>query len=234
MKNIHILPTKKPIRLFEDDLQLYYSKDKNRIGNIISNKHIYITSDEEIKEGWILVNGFILRQVDYIDGYMVIDITGGKHHNFVCKKIILTTDQDLIKDGVQAIDDEFLELFVKNPSCESVEVENERVVLDDVNYNFDVVEYNYKIIIPKEEAKKGLNPLELFFQSSSDACNLECLEQEELENRFAEWWKNNQLKVYSEEEVEDIMAETWIQCVSNDGNDFKVAKDKILQQFKKK
>jgi hypothetical protein len=38
----------------------------------------------------------------------------------VCK-IILTTDQDLIKDGVQAIDDEFLEWFVKNPSCEEVE-----------------------------------------------------------------------------------------------------------------
>ena len=39
-----------------------------------------------------------------------------------CKKIILTTDQDLIKDGVQAIDDDFLEWFVKNPSCEVVDV----------------------------------------------------------------------------------------------------------------
>jgi hypothetical protein len=38
------------------------------------------------------------------------------------KKIILTTDPDLIKDGVQAIDDEFLEWFVKNNSCEGVEV----------------------------------------------------------------------------------------------------------------
>jgi hypothetical protein len=38
------------------------------------------------------------------------------------KKIILTTDQDLIKDGVQAIDDEFLEWFTNNPSCEEVEV----------------------------------------------------------------------------------------------------------------
>jgi hypothetical protein len=36
------------------------------------------------------------------------------------KKIILTTDQDLIKDGVQAIDDEFLEWFVSNPSCEYI------------------------------------------------------------------------------------------------------------------
>jgi len=51
-----------------------------------------------------------------------------------------------------------------------------------------------------------LNPLELFFQSSSDACNLECSEQEELENRFAEWWKNNQQKVYSEEDLKEAFA----------------------------
>ena len=37
-------------------------------------------------------------------------------------KVILTTNKLLIKDGVQAIDDEFLEWFVKNPSCEEVEV----------------------------------------------------------------------------------------------------------------
>jgi hypothetical protein len=30
------------------------------------------------------------------------------------QKIILTTDLDLIKDGVQSIDNEFLEWFVKN------------------------------------------------------------------------------------------------------------------------
>ena len=36
---------------------------------------------------------------------------------------------------------------------------------------------------------------------------------------------------YSEEEVKDIMAETWIRCVGNDGNDFKELRDKILEQF---
>jgi hypothetical protein len=59
------------------------------------------------------------------------------------KKIILTTDQDLIKDGVQAIDDEFLEWFVKNPSCEFVEINKYAYAKP----NFG----NYKIIIPKEE-----------------------------------------------------------------------------------
>jgi hypothetical protein len=38
------------------------------------------------------------------------------------RKIILTTDQELIKDGVQAIDDEFLEWFVNNTSCDRVEI----------------------------------------------------------------------------------------------------------------
>jgi hypothetical protein len=32
----------------------------------------------------------------------------------------------------------------------------------------------------------------------------------------------------SEEEVKNIMAETWIQCVGNDGNNFKEVRDKIL------
>lgn len=46
--------------------------------------------------------------------------------------------------------------------------------------------------------------------------------------------KQQDKKLYSEEEVKDIMAETWIRCVGNDGNDFKELRDKILEQFKKK
>ena len=37
--------------------------------------------------------------------------------------IILTTNKSLINDGVQAIDDEFLQWFVKNPSCKRVRVD---------------------------------------------------------------------------------------------------------------
>ena len=43
--------------------------------------------------------------------------------------------------------------------------------------------------------------------------------------------KQQDKKLYSEEEVKDIMAETWIRCVGNDGNDFKELRDKILEQF---
>ena len=55
------------------------------------------------------------------------------------KEILLSTDDLLIKDGVQAIDDEFLEWFVKNPSCEEIKVE---VVDDNIQW--------YKIIIPRK------------------------------------------------------------------------------------
>ena len=46
--------------------------------------------------------------------------------------------------------------------------------------------------------------------------------------------KQEQERSYSEEEVKDIMSETWIRCVGNDGNDFKELRDKILEQFKNK
>jgi len=63
------------------------------------------------------------------------------------KKIILTTDQDLIDNGVQDIDTEFLEWFVKNPSCEEV------TVYDGLFENRIWKKY---IIIPKEEQKQHL------------------------------------------------------------------------------
>ena len=70
------------------------------------------------------------------------------------KKIILTTDPDLINDGIQAIDDEFLEWFVKNPSCEEVEVKEIYNSYGETDI-FDLVctshSFNYKIILPKED-----------------------------------------------------------------------------------
>lgn len=164
MKNIHVLPTDKPSRLqlFEGINEFKFelcSKDS------FFNKgaHIYITSDEIVTKystGLYFIDVYTGR--NDVFSPMKIDkdsIHAAPFHSYMnngnmCKKIILTTDPDLIKDGVQAIDDEFLEWFVKNPSCEEVEIENERIVIDDVNYDFDVVDYKYKIIIPKEEPKQ--------------------------------------------------------------------------------
>jgi len=65
------------------------------------------------------------------------------------KEILLSTDTELQKDGVQAIDDEFLEWFVKNPSCEEVEIYREKPIgyTDNIHITFWGL---YKIITPKE------------------------------------------------------------------------------------
>jgi hypothetical protein len=115
MKNIHIIGTDKPSRLYLTKEGFYFLLP-NIKGNDVKFQHIYITSDEEIKDGdWVYLQGLnkVIQCVNIIDGLL-------KAQN--AKKIILTTDQDLIADGVQAIPNEFLKWFVKNPSCESVEV----------------------------------------------------------------------------------------------------------------
>ena len=141
MKNIQVLPTDKPSRLYlhsDNELQLRTNIIRTSEDYLGSNQHIYITSDEEIKQG-----DWCIYKTGEIIHYLV------KLNTDNLKKIILTTDQDLIKDGVQSIDDEFLWWFVKNPRCESVEVEN----IPNNNWGFDLEEpmnLGYKIIIPKE------------------------------------------------------------------------------------
>ena len=152
MKNLFILPTDKPSNVYIN-MQGFLSKDELKMR--LKNKQIYITNSEEIKEGdWFAVElfkitgeskGLHIEKCIKLDDVWCnnFDVISTRHKNN-CKKIILTTDQDLIKDGVQAIDDEFLEWFVKNPNCEEVEVEKD--------YSYGNLEhFDYKIIIPKEE-----------------------------------------------------------------------------------
>jgi len=128
-----------------------------------NGKHIYITSDEKPKAG-----DWSVYQNDKIHKCME-DIVGDTF-----KKIILTTDQDLIADGVQSIDDTFLEWFVKNPSCEFVEVEKECIYQGKCKkercLNHPCNEKQYKIIIPQEEEFKhppvfSENGNQLFFDN---------------------------------------------------------------------
>ena len=132
MKNLHLIPTDKPSRLFYNKKDSIFTID-NDFEYVIKEDwfqdyNIYITNDEEIKEG----DWFITTDTNEIHKSDWIKFTFNNG-----KKIILTTDQNLIKDGVQAIDDEFLEWFVENPSCEWVEINRD---------------WGYpSIIIPKEE-----------------------------------------------------------------------------------
>jgi hypothetical protein len=177
MKNIHLIPTDKPSRLgyltkkgkeVYKDLRLFDKPMPNILDS--ENQHIYITSDEEIKEGdWCLHLGKSFTDDILSDKITLVKISErylsmnsyfwkqwDKNSQFSysenkLRKIILTTDQDLINDDIQAIDDEFLEWFVNNPSCEFIQTKR----LEDGQY-FDYLEdnsviegiyENYKIII---------------------------------------------------------------------------------------
>ena len=145
MKNIHVIPTDKPSRFFNTNEGEYHFREHYVPDTIqtCKNHNIYITSDEEIKEGdWVITS-----TNDILEWAKVFQPIG--------KKIILTTDQYLIKNSLQAIDDEFLEWFVDNPSCETVEVSTYHVKGDISG------KLHYKTIISQEQTTEEVpNELE--------------------------------------------------------------------------
>lgn len=176
MKNLYLIPTDKPSRLLKSAFGLkLLPTTSNGWGK--PNQNIYIASDEEIKEGdWCLYSTKedtdneqsipiickITRILDSQDGLLYEGSTGlVTQYPTKLSKIILTTDQELIKDRVQKIDDDFLQWFIKNSSCEFVEVDSFCKYGDncpskgayDKQHLCDV---GYKIIIPEVP-----NPFEL-------------------------------------------------------------------------
>ena len=207
MKNLHILPTDKPSRFtFRKDYKYYrFRKDEFVNNDTYQNQHIYITNDEEIKEG------------DYFwkpDCNMIFKAEYTPHKG--CKKIILTTDQDLNKDGVQPIDDEFLEWFVKNPSCEEVEVESLNIGEDKLGYI---------ICKPKEEPKQE-EPKQETLEEARKYAELSYYGDEV--DVFVNGAKWQQEKMYSEEDMLQALNigftstdETWEECVEFAKEQFK-------------
>lgn len=172
MKNLFLLPTDKPSRLWMTKLgNLTRCHDikpiKEALGN---NVNIYITSGEEIKEENLTKSIYVIdvqngnigkltcKNSFFKDSSKLIEIEWSNKQNiwnyYHIREIILTTDIQLIQDGVQAIDDDFLEWFVKNPTCERFEV------IYELNINgkngLDRARFVYKIIIPKEEQNNKL------------------------------------------------------------------------------
>lgn len=250
MRNIHILPTPKPSRLYFKNKVLTLGKLIMSSQNTkIINQNIYITSDEEIKEGdWIYCNerklfGKVVEiqlakfKSDTSMLYFEINNEEIWCKLFNCKKIILTTDQELIKDGVQAIDDEFLEWFVKNLSCEEVECvyglinPMGRIVNpNDLGQNRSQCVWKYKIIIPKEEPKQTLE--EAAINNYKELYEGEPLTQDVPINAFIDGAKWQQERMYNEEEVLVILHKRMKYTL---GEDYKEETTlKWFEQFKKK
>jgi hypothetical protein len=245
MKNIHILPTDKPSRL-------YLFEERLILGDLVTvvfknsgavNQNIYITSDEEIKEGDYVYSTSQDYNIQKVSKGLVKSYQEVEHY----KKIILTTDQDLILDGVQAIDDDFLEWFVKNPSCEEVDVENPLIA--------NVSDFGYKIIIPKEEPKK--ETLEDYDIKDNKIMlleeDLECVNmylddlklprtddkgnEYSIVGRIKILQQEQDKKLYSEEEVELIANEMVNWAIHNIGNPNPQSGkkfDEVVAKFKNK
>jgi hypothetical protein len=145
MKNIHLIPTDKPSRLHLGKSGLVLC-DLVFNPTTINSQNIYITNDEEIKEGyWLDLSDNSIIKVSKEDLKLF-----KSYDKLQFKKIILTDNKDLIKGDIQSISDEFLQWFVKNPSCERVEVETTR----ERNGYHSKHKKRYKIIIPQEEPKQ--------------------------------------------------------------------------------
>jgi hypothetical protein len=277
MKNIHILPTDKPSSLFEIDGHLIINKEQ-----LIQPKYyrnIYITSDEEIKIGnWVLniEENTIFKPSTY-EIYHIKN-SEAKYYEY-CKKIILTTDHDLFKDGVQAINDEFHDWFVKNPSCESVKTK----LVYDYEEHPELVgnpkeEWSYyKITIPKEESKNGsisecvkviidkqLSDIEelkqevgkefyesadkvitvkrqekkphSFCETPEEQCTMNYCDENGCQNRVRHLVESKQeqdKKMYSEEEVLDLLYKRDLYLLNRDEEIDLELPDKWFEQFKK-
>jgi len=212
MKNIHVLPTDKPSRLgyIFDNLIL---NSKLLSPTLYKNQNIYITDNSEIKEGDWFYNTFNDNQPK------LQKRKGDWRTCFNQHKIILTTDQDLIKDGVQAIDDEFLEWFVNNSSCEKVEV----------SYGllkpFKSTEKGYMIHLPDNggivEPKQGeidKDSIDKFFDSLSDE------ELKEKWNKY-EQCSEQENSVTISEFIENIKPETVEKAAEKYANQFIEGRD---------
>jgi hypothetical protein len=230
MKNLHLISTNKPSRLTLNKKGLFLQKYiyENEISKSfgLKNQHIYITNDEEIKEGDYVYDIFknacpVIRQLKTEE-----EVLGVQETEF---KIILTTDQDLIKDGVQAIDDEFLEWFVKNPSCEFVKVEK--------RYSDFTVDpfVGYKIIIPQEKAKQETleEAANKLFGSLKTGIGAE---RRAIWMNGAKFQQEQDKNKYSEEEVLDIINSFEKLCYNYQNNKdwFPAKKSEWFEQFKKK
>jgi hypothetical protein len=160
-KNIFLLPTEKPSRLhigIQSNALSYFQRKLSKTA-LTNPQNIYITNNEKIKEGDCFYNPRrkIIQKAEKDSDFKTLNsaykIKGVKPYS----KIILTTDQDLIKDGMQEIPTDFLEWFVNNSECESVEVRKEKQHFgEEVDESYPKGFFNYKIIIPQDQPKQTI------------------------------------------------------------------------------
>jgi hypothetical protein len=232
MKNIHLIKTDKPSRLHLGKSGLVLC-DLVFNPTTINSQNIYITDNSEIKEGdWLIVNDEDVMQMksSYDNDMSGEDIWVGDSLNGYaaykdnCKKIILTTDDQLIQNGVQAVDGDFLEWFVKNPSCEKVKTYS---LSEENGLTGESCHYKYEIIIPQEEPKQNtmdVKNIDKFLDSLSD---------DELKEKWNKYNKHSEQEnsVTISEFIENIKQETLKELYFKNNPDKKQVVEKRVNAF---
>ncbi len=173
MKNLYILKSEKPSILgYDFDEDCYHIL--SGLGyfdhqDLIENRNIFIASDEAIKEGQFVychernlfgkVEEIQMAKFNGDSDMLYFEVNDEEIWCKIssCQTIALTTDADLIKEGVQAIDDEFVQWLAQNPQCESVKIRKKppvRAIAKGVGIkSFD---NGWKIIMPKSDLASNL------------------------------------------------------------------------------
>jgi hypothetical protein len=154
MKNIFLIPTENSSRLSIKDGILILHRQQWRKGT----QNLHITSDSKFVRDEYITDGIEVMKATpkLVDAQGLVDRRDWK-------KILMTTDPELIKDGVYPIGEEFLKWFVENPTCFKVEVVyglfnpmGRQVDPNDLGQNHSKCVWKYKIITTKEEQKQHI------------------------------------------------------------------------------
>jgi hypothetical protein len=154
MKNIFLIPTENSSRLSIKDGILILHRQQWRKGT----QNLHITSDSKFVRDEYITDGIEVMKATpkLVDAQGLVDRRDWK-------KILMTTDPELIKDGVYPIGEEFLKWFVENSTCFKVEVVyglfnpmGRQVDPNDLGQNHSKCVWKYKIITTKEEQKQHL------------------------------------------------------------------------------
>jgi hypothetical protein len=191
-KNIWLLPTKNPSRLWINNIT-----DKIELSDysdVLGALNIYITSSEKPKEGEYGLGFAEGTQSSFVfkhEGFNIDKL------NTLCEntqKIIITSDEKLIANGVQRIEEKFLHWFVQNSSCDYVEVKKVE----------HLTNMPYRTILPQEETKQDLEKEMFELEQELDIPSYLKFHNSKKEPNFYE-----KLKEYFENTPREKVLEDW-------------------------
>ena len=204
MKNIFLIPTENSSRLSIKDGVLILHRQQWRKGT----QNIHITSDSKFVRDEYITDGIevIKSTPKLVDAQGLVDRRDWK-------KILMTTDPELIKDGVHPIGEDFLQWFVENPTCIKVEVVyglfnpmGRQVDPNDLGQNHSKCVWKYKIITTKEEPKKVLTEEDIFNQKDIDAVT-DYINKEQQKQHLIDMMESDEELGLYDEKIEDIELE---------------------------